>query len=143
MPLLSTPIQHKMPLLSTPVPHKVPLLDIPVPHKVPLLSTPIINNLLGQNKNRMSIHNTRVDSNIPNKAGVAPVSAKPRSEGVDMIPRPSNNIASKRRSQSPSGNQGEAHECDVIMSKAETIFRKIMGCISPEDPKVDQVVKRS
>ena len=36
--------------------------------------------------------------------------------------------------------QRDVGRCDAIMSRADIITRRIMNCISPEDPKVDKVL---
>ena len=121
--------------------YKKPLLSTPSPLKMPY--TPVMIDLSEENRNRMPIQNTTDDLNRPKTGVTTPVSAKSRSElrymDPETRPRPNIVVVNKSRSRSPSGDQREALEGDAIMTKAETIFRKIMGCISPEDPKVDQV----
>ena len=92
-----------------------------------------------ERKHRMPLPNTSVPA--VSRTGIQPVPAASRPE---VRPMSNSDYSNKERAMRPlSGDErAEARGCNVIMNKAEIITRRIMSCISPEDPEVDHVRKR-
>jgi hypothetical protein len=88
-----------------------------------------------ERQNRMPILNAPVQA--VSRFGIQPVQAASWSEV--RSPRNSDDYSDRERAIPSDGERVEARGCNAIMNKAEIITRRIMSCISPEDPEVDHV----
>jgi len=88
-----------------------------------------------QRQNRMPL--LKAPDQAVSRFGIQPVQAASRSEV--RSPRNSYDYSDRERAIPSDGERVEARDCNAIMNKAEIITRRIMSCISPEDPEVDHV----
>ncbi len=123
-------------------------------YKTPLLRTPVSNdgdrNGLSRfenlqpygyapqdRQNRIPLLSAPVP--VDSRIGIQPVPAASRTD-VRPLPHSDDYMSKDIPARPTSGDErAKARGCDAIMHKAEIITRRIMSCISPDDPEVDNV----